>query len=124
VNLDPACPNTPYKADISIASLITLEDVMAEFNLGPNGGMLYCLEFLEANFDWLEEALSKCTTGYFVFDLPGQVELSTDHMVRLEGLGFIGADSVTEFTAHSCKAGETWISSKSSVFPLDLTLNI
>ena len=54
---------------------------MRELDLGPNGGMLYCLEYLEANFDWLESELLKLKTDYVVFDLPGQVELSTDHMV-------------------------------------------
>lgn len=83
VNLDPACPEPPYKADVSLTSLITLDDVMQEFGLGPNGGMLYCLEYLEANFDWLVEELAKVKADYVVFDLPGQVELSTDHLVRL-----------------------------------------
>ena len=54
---------------------------MNELNLGPNGGMLYCLEYLEANFDWLENELKALKADYVVFDLPGQVELSTDHMV-------------------------------------------
>lgn len=54
---------------------------MNELSLGPNGGMLYCLEYLEANFDWLEKELKKLKVDYVVFDLPGQVELSTDHMV-------------------------------------------
>lgn len=56
---------------------------MAELKLGPNGGMLYCLEYLEANLDWLETELAKLKVDYVVFDLPGQVELSTDHQVRL-----------------------------------------
>lgn len=85
VNLDPAAPSTPYTADINLADLITLQDAMDELNLGPNGGMLYCLEFLEANFDWLEGKLRSWQqekgVDYFVFDLPGQVELSTDHQV-------------------------------------------
>lgn len=32
---------------------------MEEYNLGPNGAMLYCIEFLEANFDWLVERLDE-----------------------------------------------------------------
>lgn len=84
VNLDAAAPSTSYEADVNIASLITLQDVMEELNLGPNGGMLYCLEFLEQNFDWLRMELERVIQSgvdYFVFDLPGQVELSTDHGV-------------------------------------------
>jgi GTPase SAR1 family protein len=80
VNLDPANDDLPYPCNVSIASLITLRDAMNEFGLGPNGGMLYCLEYLEQNFDWLLDRLGALSSGtYVVFDLPGQVELSTNH---------------------------------------------
>ncbi|KAF8067492.1 hypothetical protein FPV67DRAFT_1763943 [Lyophyllum atratum] len=80
VNLDPANDSIPYPCAIDISSLITLKDVMEEHGLGPNGGMLYCMEYLEANFDWLEERLKELgEDAYILFDLPGQVELSTNH---------------------------------------------
>ncbi|RDX41673.1 hypothetical protein OH76DRAFT_1449409 [Lentinus brumalis] len=80
VNLDPANENIPYPCAIDVASLIKLEDVMNEFGLGPNGGMLYCMEYLEANYDWLEDQLKELDKDdYVLFDLPGQVELSTNH---------------------------------------------
>lgn len=61
---------------------------MDEHGLGPNGGMLYCMEYLEKNFDWLEGKLGELgkedgengpADVYALFDLPGQVELSTNH---------------------------------------------
>lgn len=80
VNLDPANESLPYPCTISISSLITLQDAMNEFGLGPNGAMLYCMEYLETNFDWLLEELAKLhDETWVVFDLPGQVELSTNH---------------------------------------------
>lgn len=80
VNLDPANDSLPYPCAIDISSLITLEDVMDKFGLGPNGGMLYCMEYLDENFDWLEERLKELgNDAYVLFDLPGQVELSTNH---------------------------------------------
>lgn len=80
VNLDPANDNIPYPCAIDIASLITLQDVMDTYSLGPNGGMLYCMEYLDENFDWLDEKLKALgKDAYVVFDLPGQVELSTNH---------------------------------------------
>ncbi|KAF9486140.1 hypothetical protein BDN70DRAFT_846591 [Pholiota conissans] len=80
VNLDPANDALPYPCAIDISSLITLQDVMDQHGLGPNGGMLYCMEYLEANFDWLEERLQELgDDAYVLFDLPGQVELSTNH---------------------------------------------
>ena len=47
VNLDPANDNIPYPCTISISSLITLQEVMDTHGLGPNGGMLYCMEYLK-----------------------------------------------------------------------------
>lgn len=80
VNLDPANDTIPYPCAIDISELITLKDVMNEYGLGPNGGMLYCVEYLEANLDWLEGKLSELgKDAYVLFDLPGQVELSTNH---------------------------------------------
>lgn len=80
VNLDPANDTIPYPCAVNIFELITLKDVMNEYGLGPNGGMLYAMEYLEANFDWLEAKLKELgDDAYILFDLPGQVELSTNH---------------------------------------------
>eukprot|EP01125_Pyxidicula_operculata_P012320 TRINITY_DN4043_c0_g1_i1.p1 TRINITY_DN4043_c0_g1~~TRINITY_DN4043_c0_g1_i1.p1 ORF type:complete len:308 (+),score=62.14 TRINITY_DN4043_c0_g1_i1:6-929(+) len=79
VNLDPANDVLPYQPEINIADLITLEDVMEKYRLGPNGGMMFCMEYLEKNLDWLEEKLSQYKEHYFLFDCPGQVELYTHH---------------------------------------------
>ena len=80
MNLDPANDTLPYPCAIDIAQLITLQDVMSAHGLGPNGGLLYCMEYLEANFDWLKERLGELgKDAYVLFDLPGQVELSTNH---------------------------------------------
>lgn len=53
---------------------------MREHGLGPNGALLYCMEALEVNFDWLSDALNHFDPdSYFVFDFPGQVELFINH---------------------------------------------
>ena len=53
---------------------------MENYGLGPNGGMLYCMEYLDENFDWLEGCLKELgNDAYVLFDIPGQVELSTNH---------------------------------------------
>jgi hypothetical protein len=51
---------------------------MEEVGLGPNGGLIYCFEFLMENLDWLTEALDSITEEYLIiFDMPGQIELYT-----------------------------------------------
>ncbi|KAM9606864.1 GPN-loop GTPase 2 isoform 1-T4 [Morphnus guianensis] len=79
VNLDPANEAMPYQCAVDIAELITLPDVMENLKLGPNGGLIYCMEYLEANFDWLQEKLAAFRGHYYLFDCPGQVELYTHH---------------------------------------------
>ncbi|KAJ1924240.1 hypothetical protein IWQ60_005343 [Tieghemiomyces parasiticus] len=79
VNLDPANDGLPYECQIDIAELITLQDTMESLNLGPNGGMIYCMDYLADNLEWLTERLVEYPDAYFVFDCPGQVELYTHH---------------------------------------------
>lgn len=117
VNLDPANDKTSYPCALDVRDLVTLEEIMSEDQLGPNGGVLYALEELEQNFDFLEEglkalggmricvyltfALDRRLIGmlpipddYVIFDCPGQVEIFTHHaslrniFFRLEKLGY------------------------------------
>lgn len=37
------------------------------------------MEFLEKNYEWLEERVKSLGDTYIVFDLPGQIELYTNH---------------------------------------------
>jgi len=59
VNLDPANDHLSYPCALDVFSLIRLEDIMEQEGLGPNGGIIYALETLEANFEWLQEGLAK-----------------------------------------------------------------
>ena len=61
INLDPAAEHFTYPVAADIRALISLEDVMGEMKLGPNGGLIYCMEYLVDNFDWLEDALDENT---------------------------------------------------------------
>lgn len=79
VNLDPANDARPYPADIDVQELIRMDEVMDTFQLGPNGGLMYCMEYLEKNLKWLKKRIEEHKGCYFLFDLPGQVELYTHH---------------------------------------------
>ncbi|UIZ26274.1 hypothetical protein KXD40_002181 [Peronospora effusa] len=62
-----------------IRDLISVEDVMEELGYGPNGGLIYCMEWVEylvQNLDWLQDLLAEYSDeDYFIFDCPGQIEL-------------------------------------------------
>ena len=76
-NLDPAAERFEYEPTIDIRELISLEDVMEEMDLGPNGGLIYCFDYLLNNLDWLETELGEYDNDYLVIDCPGQIELYT-----------------------------------------------
>lgn len=79
VNLDPAAEYFQYDVACDIRSLIHIDDVMEDEDLrfGPNGGLVFCLDYLVENSDWLQEQLGEGVDDYFLFDCPGQIELYT-----------------------------------------------
>ena len=55
-----------------IRDLIGIDDAVEEMKLGPNGGLVFCIEYLSHNMAWLLEELSQFDEdGYFMFDCPG-----------------------------------------------------
>lgn len=79
INLDPAAEYFDYPVLADVRELISLDDAMEDDTLhfGPNGGLVFCMEYLSHNFDWLEEQLGEMEDDYIIFDLPGQIELYT-----------------------------------------------
>jgi hypothetical protein len=61
-NLDPANDNIPYNATFDVRELVSVDEIMEREELGPNGGVLWAMEELEANFEWLEQHLNDCGT--------------------------------------------------------------
>ena len=88
VNLDAANINMPYDCSIDLVDLITVDDVCDNLNLGPNGSLMFCIEYIENNLDWLikrlenlinQHSTSQLPPPYIIFDCPGQIELYTHH---------------------------------------------
>jgi len=88
VNMDPAAEQFDYRTLVDIRDLIQLDDAMEdeELHFGPNGGLVFCLEYLMENQTWLKEQLSggpdeeidaDPDDDYILFDMPGQIELFT-----------------------------------------------
>jgi GTPase SAR1 family protein len=74
---------------------------MEEFGLGPNGGLVYCLEFLLEHVDWLEEDLEGFSDEFLIIDCPGQIELYThyDIMPKL----------IAAFTRHDYRVAAVYL---------------
>lgn len=60
VNLDPAAEEFTYNPIVDVRELIDINDVMEELDYGPNGGLIYCMEYILKNKEWLVEKLGKC----------------------------------------------------------------
>lgn len=75
VNLDPGSEFTPYEPDIDIREVISLSQIMSEFNLGPNGAQIVGADLILENTEFIENALKELDDYYVIFDTPGQIEL-------------------------------------------------
>ena len=75
INLDPAAEYFDYPVLLDTRELVQVEDVMEaeDLKLGPNGGLVFCMEYLIKNMDWLEEQLGYTDEDYFIFDCPGRL---------------------------------------------------
>ncbi len=95
VNLDPAAEAPPYAAAVSVAELISVADAADAYGLGPNGGLMYCAEFLAANGDWLAGRLRALPPAtYLLLDCPGQAELFTHHGAFAALAAYLGKPDV------------------------------
>jgi GPN-loop GTPase len=115
VNLDPAAaPDSfEYAPSIDIKDLISVDDAMNELGYGPNGGLVYCFEYVSAsstgatpeqsrpsvvcqrtcryllqNMDWLEEQVGEYEDDYLIIDCPGTSE------VRVSARSFFSGSSL------------------------------
>ncbi len=91
INLDPAVSKLPYGANIDIRDTIKYKNVMKQYNLGPNGGILTSLNLFATKFDQVMDLCEKraSTVDYILVDTPGQIEVfnwSASGSIMLESL--------------------------------------
>lgn len=77
INLDPACYDMPYPANIDIRDTINYKRVMKEYELGPNGAIITSLNLFTTKFNQLVSLIEQRSNDhkYFVIDTPGQIEV-------------------------------------------------
>lgn len=75
VNLDPGAGSLPYAPEVDIRDWVSLEKVMAEYGLGPNGAQVACADMIAMKLPEVEEVLEEFDPDVFLFDTPGQLEL-------------------------------------------------
>ena len=86
INLDPAVRNVPFESNIDIRDSLNYKEVMREYNLGPNGGILTSLNIFATKIDQIINILEKRTAPNpetpkakpiknIIVDTPGQIEV-------------------------------------------------
>jgi GTPase SAR1 family protein len=100
INLDPAVLSTPFEANIDIRDSVNYEEVMKQYNLGPNGGILTSLNLFATKVDQIVNLLEKRAKPdpekpdrkpieHILVDTPGQIEVfvwSASGTILLESL--------------------------------------
>ncbi|KAF2202942.1 hypothetical protein GQ43DRAFT_367972 [Delitschia confertaspora ATCC 74209] len=84
LNLDPAVHHVPFTANIDIRDSVNYKEVMKQFNLGPNGGILTSLNLFSTKIDQVIGLLEKRTTPPELIPEPEQ---STVEFMTNEGKG-------------------------------------
>ncbi|KAG8647546.1 GPN-loop GTPase QQT2 isoform X2 [Manihot esculenta] len=79
LNLDPAVMTLPFGANIDIRDTVRYKEVMKQFNLGPNGGILTSLNLFATKFDEVISTIERRADqlDYVLVDTPGQIEIFT-----------------------------------------------
>ena len=77
VNLDPACREVPYPANIDIRDTVNYKQVMKQYQLGPNGGIVTSLNLFATKFDQVLKLVSAKSNEFVILDTPGQIEVFT-----------------------------------------------
>ncbi|KAI9735221.1 MAG: hypothetical protein M1834_001811 [Cirrosporium novae-zelandiae] len=86
INLDPAVRQVPFESNIDIRETINYKEVMKQYNLGPNGGILTSLNLFSTKVDQILGLLEKRTKPQpdtpnakpiqnILVDTPGQIEV-------------------------------------------------
>ena len=86
LNLDPAVYSVPFDSNIDIRDSINYKEVMKQYNLGPNGGILTSLNLFATKVDQIIALLEKRASPnpnnpsakpieHILVDTPGQIEV-------------------------------------------------
>ena len=92
INLDPGAERVHYDPEFDVRDLISLSDVMSEYDLGPNGAQILAADLVAAQAEDVFEEIEGISGDILVVDTPGQVELfafreASSHLVQVIGQG-------------------------------------
>jgi len=75
VNLDPGVITLPYSPDIDIRDYVKIEQLMHDYQLGPNGALIMAADLIAEETERLSDELATFKPDVALIDTPGQMEL-------------------------------------------------
>ena len=95
VNLDPGNENMNYKPAVDVSEVVTVEDVMEAMKLGPNGSLMFAMQFVRSNLDWLDSKLDSVDLDTLHHE--GSALLSFCFFLHINGLRIKGHFKIIPF---------------------------
>ena len=79
MNLDPAVKHVGYSSNIDIRDTVDYKEVMKQYGLGPNGGIMTALNLFSTRFNQVMDILEQRQPelDFVLVDTPGQIEVFT-----------------------------------------------
>jgi GTPase SAR1 family protein len=92
INLDPGAERVHYDPEFDVRDLVSLSDVMNEYDLGPNGAQILAADLVASQAEDVFEQIEGLSGDMLIVDTPGQVELfafreASSHLVDVIGQG-------------------------------------
>ena len=75
VNLDPGVLNLPYEPDVDVRGRIVLQELMEQYELGPNGALILAADLVATKLGEIQEEIDSYRPEHVIVDTPGQTEL-------------------------------------------------
>jgi len=75
LNLDPGVVDLPYTPEIDIRDYITVDTIMEEYELGPNGALILAADMMANEVESIREEIEEIEPDILIADTPGQMEL-------------------------------------------------
>jgi GTPase SAR1 family protein len=75
VNLDPGAVTLPYSPDVDARDYISVDRIMEEYGLGPNGALIMAADLLAEEIENISKDVEDLKSDIVLVDTPGQMEL-------------------------------------------------
>ncbi len=92
VNLDPGAEILPYAPDVDVRDLVSLEDIMSEYGLGPNGAQIVAADMIANYVEDIKREVESYESDYVIYDTAGQLELFAFRAASNFIVDFLGGD--------------------------------